>query len=405
MSFSIQKGAVDRLAQARDQGAVVQTEQGAAVLCPFAAMKVNAANFVDTALPDRLVDLLRGRKSAEVSWKEVRSAWAPTAKRLTDAAPVAALDQRLRGLIDRRLSDEASDLPKTLQAIFSQALIPLVLSDLKDGELRKVEADQRLKIEGLLDPASVPSLPRSSWIQFQAGRVAGRVLKDRAAGRRSRRLDLTDPIVDLLPDLGTDRAAHAVTSVLTAVAGPPGAVAVCMLLELLSRPQWAVRLRDELLAIPIEDFYADPVATAPVSHRFVKECLRRWSSPLVVSRESRVDYRFDAEQLSVGDRFLLSSYVVHHDPEIWPDAERFDPDRWLPGSDRGPAKSGAYVPFGWAPTSCVGAGVGLIALMLLVRLFSVDYRVEAAGLEKVEVRLGSIPIPTGFVGRLARRVG
>jgi cytochrome P450 len=38
-----------------------------------------------------------------------------------------------------------------------------------------------------------------------------------------------------------------------------------------------------------------------------------------------------------------------------------DPDRWLDEVDRG----GAYVPFGWAPTACIGAQLGMCRLAML----------------------------------------
>lgn len=40
-----------------------------------------------------------------------------------------------------------------------------------------------------------------------------------------------------------------VTAVLTAIAGPPGSAAACLLYELTRRPEWAERMAEELAPI------------------------------------------------------------------------------------------------------------------------------------------------------------
>jgi len=216
-------------------------------------------------------------------------------------------------------------------------------------------------------------------------------------------VDLTDSVVDLLPRLGMDRAAFAVTAVLTAIAGPPGAVATCMLLELVRRPAWTEQLTHELSQVDDDAFHANPTRSAPSTYRFVREVLRCWSAPLVLTRAVQKPLRIGDHELPDDRHFPVSPYFVHHDPEIWDDPETFDPDRWLPKSDRGPRKSCGYVPFGWKPTSCVGATMGLAELILLCRLFTTEFRLEADNLDDVEIVMASVPLPVGFRGVLSRR--
>ncbi|MEM9552754.1 MAG: cytochrome P450 [Acidobacteriota bacterium] len=384
---------------------VFPVSKGVAVLDAETAQRLNAENYADTVLPDRLIDLLRGRTSPRVSWHEVRSAWMPVMKRLGASEHVAALELRLRAELDARL-DRPLDLSRGIQEAFTRALIPTVMADLSPAERRRVVRDQDDKLDRLMRPQpreqTLPEAARSAWLQIRTGRVARRVLRSRARGRRPRRLDLADPLVDLLPRLGMDRAAHALTSVLTAVAGPPGAVAVCLLLELARRPAWRAKLTDEQAAISNAEYHEAAARAAPTTHRFVKETLRLWSAPLVLTRVARRPLAVDDRALGVDELFHLSSYFVHHDPATWPDAEQFDPDRWLPGSGRGPAHAGAFVPFGWAPTSCIGAGLGLVELMLLARLVTTVYRLEPHDLEQVEMVMASVPLPVNFRGTLRR---
>ncbi|MEL7060089.1 MAG: cytochrome P450 [Acidobacteriota bacterium] len=389
-----------------DPRGVFAIGKGYGVLDPQWAQRVNAENFADTTMSDRLVDLLRGRSSPRVAWKDVRTAWVPNLKKLAEPAAVEALERRLRTNLEERLH-RPLDLPWAVQRIFTRALIPIVMADLSTAERQRVEADQEHKLSRLMRtrPREATRLEAlsSAWIQIRCGRVARRVLGGRARGRRARRIDLADSLVDLLPTLGMDRAAFAVTSILTAIAGPPGAVATCLLLELARRPTWRRRIAEEQATLADDVYRSAAMRVAPVTHRFVKETLRCWTSPLVLTRVARKPLEIGEERLDAGDLFHLSPYLTNRHPGSWPDADVFDPDRWLPGSGRGPADAAASVPFGWAPTRCIGAGLGSIELMLLARLMTTDYALEPEALEDVEIVMASVPLPVGFRGRFVRR--
>jgi cytochrome P450 len=200
-----------------------------------------------------------------------------------------------------------------------------------------------------------------------------------------------------------DRAVDAVTAVLTAIAGPPGAVAACLLYELTRRPDWAARLAAELGSLPPARLYEDPTHAAPVTHRFVKEVLRLWSPPLLLNRAARTHVDLGQESLDAGQRYFLSSFLIHHDARHWPDPDTFDPDRWLPGSDRAGCPASSYVPFGWSPRTCIGASLGTAQLVLLSHLLCTRYHVEVVEPEKVGMALAAVPMPLRFSGTLSRR--
>src|SRR4029077_14053086 len=168
---------------------------------------------------------------------------------------------------------------------------PVVVAGLGAADTKHVLRDQDYKLRRLLKIELVRETfwesVRSIRIQVAAGSAVRRELRGRAKGRRPRQLDLTDPIVELLPDLGLDRAVDAVTTVLTAIAGPPGAAAACMIYELTRRPDWAGRLADDLAAPPPDHLYKAPPRLAPATYRFVRETLRMWTPPLLMTRPVR----------------------------------------------------------------------------------------------------------------------
>jgi cytochrome P450 len=372
-----------------------------------AAETVNAANYADLTLPDRLGDLLRGRAGAPLSWQRMRSAWAVRLRELSSAPATRRLADDMAGVLDRDL-DRPCDLVHRVQDACIESLLAFVIDGMTPAARRHVLSDQHFKLGRLLGegPAArtLRNGLRSVLTQLRAGHVVRGELRGRARGRRARRTDLLDAVVDLLPELGLDRAVDAVTTLLTAIAGPPGAAATCLLYEWTRRPAWAARVEAELQAVPEDAFHAAPLRTAPVAHRFVKEVLRLWASPMFLKRPVRTAIRHGGVELKPGQHYVLSPYLAHRDPRRWPDADGFDPDRWRPEAKRAgcPAASD-YLPFGWAPLACIGAHLGLTQMVVLCRLLATRYRVELADPAGVSMAYRAVIVPTGFVGSVRRR--
>jgi cytochrome P450 len=396
----------DLRAKRREKGSVFwNDEDELAVFDPLLAQRVNALNFADLTLPDKLGDLVRGHTSEPVSWKQVRAAWAVQLHRLAAGEEVGKLAARMISLLDARL-DRPLDLVWLAQEVSGQALVPVVMDGLSTTDLEHIVRDQNLKAIGLVtsvDRQSLKQKIQTTFIQLRTGAVIRRELRGRAAGRRPRRLDLTDPVVDLLPVLGIDRAVPAMVAMLTAIGGPPGAAAACLLFELTRHSDWYGRLAGELAPIPKEEFYAAPTRVAPLSYNFVRETLRLWSPPMLFARIARVDLDLETVCLKTGQRYLLSPHLTHRDPRYWKDPETFDPDRWLPGAEHGPCHAASYVPFGWAPKACIGAGMGTTLLMLLCHMMCTRYRLEVEEPQAVRMSLGAAPLPLNFRGTIVRR--
>jgi cytochrome P450 len=336
----------------------------------------------------------------------MRAVWIAQMRLLSNAEGLRRLAERMSTLLDERL-DRPLDLVWTAQEVSGQALAPVVVDGLSPADTACILRDQTLKISHLLVTEASRETAwekiRSVMIQIRAGLVVRRELRGRAAGRRPRRSDLADPIVDLLPELGMDRAVDAVTGVLTAIAGPPGAAAACLLYELTRRPDWEARLADELAAISLSELYTTPTRVAPATHRFVKETLRMWSPTPIVNRTVRSEIHHERACLKAGQSYLLSPDILHHDPRYWKDPETFDPDRWLHEAEAGDEAGACYVPFGWSPRGCIGAGLGTAQLILLCHLLCTRYRVRLAAPEAVRMALVSVPLPRNFQGVISRR--
>lgn len=62
-------------------------------------------------------------------------------------------------------------------------------------------------------------------------------------------------------------------------------------------------------------------------------------------------------ELEPGDRLFIPVYGLHRDPTYYPDAERFDPERFR-DEKKLHINTSPYLPFGSGPQSCIGKSQG-----------------------------------------------
>lgn len=92
----------------------------------------------------------------------------------------------------------------------------------------------------------------------------------------------------------------------------------------------------------------------PELERFVFEVLRLHPPLVTLMRHVRKDFTFKGCTIPAGDTIVISPYVAHRIPEIFPDPERFDPHRPEPSSVF------ATIPFGGGRRKCVGNAFALL---------------------------------------------
>ncbi|KAL2045339.1 hypothetical protein N7G274_002422 [Stereocaulon virgatum] len=69
------------------------------------------------------------------------------------------------------------------------------------------------------------------------------------------------------------------------------------------------------------------------------------------------------------DGFLVwsNSYAIHRDPNLWPDPDRFCPERWLvEKGDRLYPQQGNFRPFEFGPRNCIGQELAMLELKLVL---------------------------------------
>jgi pentalenene oxygenase len=71
------------------------------------------------------------------------------------------------------------------------------------------------------------------------------------------------------------------------------------------------------------------------------------------TRVTTADTELAGYPLRRGTALLYSAYLLHHQPDLFPDHDRFRPERWL-GDGTAGLPRGASVPFGGGNRKCIG---------------------------------------------------
>ncbi|WUV40738.1 cytochrome P450 (plasmid) [Streptomyces sp. NBC_01483] len=98
--------------------------------------------------------------------------------------------------------------------------------------------------------------------------------------------------------------------------------------------------------------------------RFLMEVLRLYPPVWITCRRTLSDVTLGDYSFARGTQVLFSSYLLHRNPDRYPDPYRFDPDRWL--SIRPTTDDASYIPFGIGAKGCVGESFAWKELEILL---------------------------------------
>jgi cytochrome P450 len=105
-------------------------------------------------------------------------------------------------------------------------------------------------------------------------------------------------------------------------------------------------------------------AALDYTRRFVKEVIRLYC-PLLLTRSTLTETSLGSATLPPRSHLAYSPFAMHRDPEIYDDALRLAPDRWLPENDRALPRT-SYMPFGTGPYQCIGDEYSIIMITIAV---------------------------------------
>jgi cytochrome P450 len=116
----------------------------------------------------------------------------------------------------------------------------------------------------------------------------------------------------------------------------------------------------------------------------INETLRVRPPVPMVSRHTNCPFKLDGYDLDTGTIIALMIYQVHRRPDIYPDPERFRPERWLEKDPLSPE----WIPFGGGDRHCIGRSFAMTEMKSVLKAIARRTRLAPANIadEKLQRR-------------------
>ncbi|WP_280466423.1 cytochrome P450 [Nocardia brasiliensis] len=138
--------------------------------------------------------------------------------------------------------------------------------------------------------------------------------------------------------------------------------------------------------------YAD-VKNLSLTQRVFTETLRMWPPGWVFTRQATDDTQLGGHFVPAGTTVVYSPYLLQHRGDLYPDPDRFDPDRWA-RDQAVPAPNNAFVAFGGGPRKCLGDQFSTAEAVLVLATIASKWQLR---------HLDGRPIRPGFDANLRPR--
>jgi cytochrome P450 len=134
------------------------------------------------------------------------------------------------------------------------------------------------------------------------------------------------------------------------------------------------------------------------------ETLRMYPPAWIGARKSIDTYEFAGVAVPGGVYVNYSSWVSHHLPEVFPEPERFRPERFSPEA-RAALPKGAYVPFGGGSRICIGMRFGQLEIKAIASALLRRFEFELEPGYKLRIRQMPTIGPRGGIPLTIRQAG
>ena len=150
-----------------------------------------------------------------------------------------------------------------------------------------------------------------------------------------------------------------------------------LLYYLLREPEWQDKLRAEAMALSGGSGWVgyDDLPQMELTEMAFKEAMRLIPPVPALPRRALRDFTFKGHRIPAGTQVGISIQMTHRLPELWPDPQRFDPQRFT--SERVAARHKyAWVPFGGGAHMCLGLHFAYMQVKILAAQLLTRYRLE-----------------------------
>jgi cytochrome P450 len=136
-------------------------------------------------------------------------------------------------------------------------------------------------------------------------------------------------------------------------------------------PDIAANLHDELISVLKGDAPTiEQLAQLPLLERVIKESMRIIPPVPFNHRLAGDPAELDGYYIPKATELMISIYHTHRDPELYPQPQKFDPDRWLTINPN----AFEYNPFSAGPRMCIGGPFAMLEIKIVLAIIVQRYR-------------------------------
>jgi len=136
----------------------------------------------------------------------------------------------------------------------------------------------------------------------------------------------------------------------------------------------------------------EEVESMPYLEGALKETMRLFPAGTWTARLAMQDFELDSHSFPKGTWIVMSPYITHRIPEVFPEPHKFKPERWL-SIHPSPYE---FMPFSAGPRYCIGTSLAMLQLKIALSILLKRYRytlksgtkVDCAGLNSIRPKNG-----------------
>ena len=360
----------------------------------------NAGNYHKTPVARRLLApaLGQGLLTAEDdTWKRHRQIVAPMfAPRRIAALGEAIVDETTRYLAHwQGLEGAPFDLTEAMAAITLGIITRTMFSADSQEETATIAADMD-RYQRILRPSLLDFIGAPDWLPRPGTRAAQRIgddLTETIARMIVRRRALGEDRDDLLGlllaavdrgDLTAREIRDEIATVFTA-GHETTAMTLGWLFYLLDRrPEVEARLLAEIdTVLERRPATAADIDRLPYARMVIDEAMRLYPPAHSMTRFALGPDQLGDVAIPAHSVVVVSPWLIHRNPALWPDPDSFDPERFSPARSEGRARY-SFIPFGAGPRICLGAGFAITEAVLVLATILQHWRVRMVPEHPVE---------------------
>ena len=129
----------------------------------------------------------------------------------------------------------------------------------------------------------------------------------------------------------------------------------------------------------------DDVVNLKYTGMVVAEAMRLYPPSWRLVRRTINDFEIGGYVVPAQSQIVMSQYVMQRDERYYPDASRFDPQRWTPEA-KAVRPQYSYFPFGGGTRRCIGEGFALMEAVLVIAALGQSWRLRLVPGHRVETQ-------------------